>query len=144
MYGFILGFHLLVWCPKCTPASNNCFIEITLIFSTSMVKIFCRYQLFGPPELRHHANYQPACIFVLRTHAIDIVTQKKSAFKHFFLYIYLFFCFFLCISHFHALDNVRNAGNRKQQVANSKLTPEYRFFFCILQDRKHTLITVRE
>ena len=28
----IFGFHLLVWCPKWTPASNNCFIEITLIF----------------------------------------------------------------------------------------------------------------
>ncbi|HAX33743.1 MAG TPA: hypothetical protein DCX86_11570, partial [Coprococcus sp.] len=64
-------------------------IEITLIFSTSMVKIFCRHQLFGPPEHRHHANYQPACIFVMRTHAIDIVTQKKSAFKHFFLKIYV-------------------------------------------------------
>ena len=42
------------------------------------------------PEHRHHANYQPACIFVMRTHAIDIVTQKKSAFKHFFLVFYIF------------------------------------------------------
>src|ERR1700724_1029118 len=23
MNGFIFGFHRLVWCPKCTPASNN-------------------------------------------------------------------------------------------------------------------------
>jgi hypothetical protein len=24
-----LGFQRLVWCPKCTPASSNCYIEIT-------------------------------------------------------------------------------------------------------------------
>src|SRR5689334_712805 len=23
MKGFIFGFHRFVWCPKCTPASNN-------------------------------------------------------------------------------------------------------------------------
>src|SRR3989304_10108224 len=28
IYFFIFGFHLLVWCPKWEPASNNCFIVI--------------------------------------------------------------------------------------------------------------------
>lgn len=34
-----MGFHLLVWCPKCTPASSNCFIEITLM-STFLRLVF--------------------------------------------------------------------------------------------------------
>src|SRR5215475_4520083 len=28
MYSFIFGFQRLVWCPKCTPASSNSFIDI--------------------------------------------------------------------------------------------------------------------
>ena len=34
MYSFILGFHLRVWCPKWTPASNNCFIDTTAIITS--------------------------------------------------------------------------------------------------------------
>jgi hypothetical protein len=30
MNGFIFGFHLLVWCPKWTPASNNSFTPILI------------------------------------------------------------------------------------------------------------------
>src|SRR5512137_2819828 len=28
MYGFIFGFQRFVWCPKWTPASRSCFIEM--------------------------------------------------------------------------------------------------------------------
>src|SRR6266540_927997 len=36
IYGFIFGFQRLVWCPKWTPASSNCFIEISpMLFSFS-------------------------------------------------------------------------------------------------------------
>src|SRR6266540_508384 len=36
IYGFIFGFQRLVWCPKWTPASSNCFIEISpTLFSFS-------------------------------------------------------------------------------------------------------------
>ena len=31
MYGFILGFQRLVWCPKCTPASNSAFMLISVV-----------------------------------------------------------------------------------------------------------------
>src|SRR4030095_6845971 len=37
MYGFILGFQRLVWCPKWTPASSSCFMEISLIILFSLV-----------------------------------------------------------------------------------------------------------
>jgi hypothetical protein len=30
----ILGFHLLVWCPKCTPDSSNAFIDTTANYRT--------------------------------------------------------------------------------------------------------------
>ena len=30
MYGFIFGFQRLVWCPKWTPASRSCFIEMAV------------------------------------------------------------------------------------------------------------------
>lgn len=29
MYLAIFGFQRRVWCPKCTPASSSCFIEMT-------------------------------------------------------------------------------------------------------------------
>ncbi|GAA3005886.1 hypothetical protein GCM10010483_58470 [Actinokineospora diospyrosa] len=29
MYRFIFGFQRRVWCPKCTPESNNCFMVTT-------------------------------------------------------------------------------------------------------------------
>ena len=35
MYSCILGFHLLVWCPKWTPASSSCLIEIIDIWMSS-------------------------------------------------------------------------------------------------------------
>src|SRR5659263_673045 len=31
MYRFIFGFQRFVWCPKWTPASSSCFIEITAL-----------------------------------------------------------------------------------------------------------------
>src|SRR5262245_32906407 len=31
MYGFIFGFHRLVWCPKCTPASSRFFMVTSVI-----------------------------------------------------------------------------------------------------------------
>src|SRR6266446_2014753 len=39
--GAILGFQRRVWCPKCTPASRSCFIEIIFAKNGS--------SLFDPP-----------------------------------------------------------------------------------------------
>ena len=37
MYGAIFGFNLLVWWPKCTPASRSCFIDTTAIDFSSWI-----------------------------------------------------------------------------------------------------------
>src|SRR5215510_8733336 len=71
MYGFILGFQRLVWCPKWTPASSSCFIEISLImfFSFGLSSPF----LFSVTHrMRHHARDQKGCeIAVVARHFYD-------------------------------------------------------------------------
>ena len=51
MYFFILGFHFLVWWPKCTPASSSCFMVMTAIFKN--LRLFL-------PRARKTSAHQPA------------------------------------------------------------------------------------
>lgn len=54
-----MGFHLLVWCPKCTPASSNCFIEITLMsFSSIWFFFHILYRVHDSPTSRPTPVYE--------------------------------------------------------------------------------------
>ena len=75
MYSAILGFHLLVWCPKCTPASSNCFIEITAMINSS----FC----FKPPVLSAPHTKPNSCAISINagSNQPTITDQKPCVFQ---------------------------------------------------------------
>ena len=95
MYFFILGFHLLVWWPKCTPASRSCFIEVTAIIVSSVIPpriLFrCAYDRpdrfeFGGTKSRKNPSVNfIACLFyhIRLNFAIDFTRISDN--------IYIFF-----------------------------------------------------
>ena len=60
MYSAIFGFHLLVWCPKWTPASRSCLMvttDILVLLSFPTTVSWRPVQNFSDPR-----NARPVCV----------------------------------------------------------------------------------
>src|SRR6266496_3416134 len=64
MNGFIFGFQRLVWCPKWTPASRSCFIEMALPWDWRAALIASGAGAPGSARLRQVAAVAYPCVLL--------------------------------------------------------------------------------
>src|SRR5699024_122845 len=91
IYFFIFGFQRRVWCPKCTPASNNCFIEITAIIIILLWFCFPPNNSTNKTSLRgeHPLNYHYSCVFGFTPRTILLYTFVLCKLVYYFCLKYL-------------------------------------------------------
>lgn len=91
-----MGFHLLVWCPKCTPASSNCFIEITLMsFSSIWFFFHILYRVHDSPTSRptpvyEGTNRKPVYVFFYNCCILPQISCYCKQNHSFYAFFYAF------------------------------------------------------